>query len=71
MKQRIDKADKKTLRMIQPMLEVADEDRWEHISKAEKASIERGLQQTENGQTISHEEAMKKLVSDSVDSTNG
>lgn len=44
------------------MLEAADEDRWEHIGKAEKASIER-LQQAENGQTISHKEALKNWAS--------
>ena len=60
-KQQIDKADEKTLRMMQAMLDVAEGDWWEHISEAEKASIERGLQQAANGQTISHEEAMKKL----------
>jgi predicted transcriptional regulator len=35
-------------------------DWWDEISEDEKASIEIGLAQADNGETISHEQVMKK-----------
>jgi hypothetical protein len=35
-------------------------DWWEALSASEKASIDRGLSDIENGSTIAHEDVMKK-----------
>ncbi len=41
--------------------ETKDEDWWDELSSAEKEGIQKGLQDIEDGNTISHEEVMKKL----------
>lgn len=41
--------------------ETKDEDWWDELSSAEKEGIQKGLQDIEDGNTISHEKVMKKL----------
>lgn len=41
--------------------ESQDEDWWDTLSAAEKEGIQKGLQDIEDGNTISHEEVMKQL----------
>lgn len=56
----ISHADDRMLRAIHAMLE-ADQsgDWWDEIGEAQKASIQRGLKDMENGNTIPHEEMVK------------
>ncbi len=53
-------ADSRMVRVIHAMIE-ADQagDWWDDISDAQKASIERGLKDMEEGNTIPHEEMVK------------
>jgi predicted transcriptional regulator len=41
--------------------ESRDEDWWDHLSPAEQEGILKGLEDIENGNTIPHEEVMKKM----------
>lgn len=41
--------------------EAKDEDWWDELSTAEKEGIQKGLQDIEDGNTISHEEVMKQM----------
>jgi len=41
--------------------ETRDEDWWDHLSPAEQEGIQKGLEDIENGNTIPHEEVMKKM----------
>ncbi len=41
--------------------ESQDEDWWDTLSAAEKEGIQKGLQDIEDGNTISHEEVMNQL----------
>lgn len=41
--------------------ETKDEDWWDELSSAEKEGIQKGLQDIEDGNTISHEEVMNQL----------
>ena len=66
-KEYINHADDRMVRAIHAMLE-ADQagDWWDEFSDAQKASIERGLKDMEEGNTIPHEEMVKlysKLLS--------
>jgi predicted transcriptional regulator len=45
----------------QPKIYSKNEDWWDHLSPAELEGIQKGLQDIEDGNTISHEEVMKKL----------
>ena len=57
----VDKAEEKELIMIYRMFEVVQEtDWWDEIGEGEKASIEKGLKQLDQGKGISHEEVVKK-----------
>jgi len=59
-KEYINHADDRMVRAIHAMLE-ADQagDWWDQISAGHKASIERGLKDMEQGNTIPHEEMVK------------
>jgi len=59
-KEYINHADDRMVRAIHAMLE-ADQagDWWDQISEGQKASIERGLKDMEQGNTIPHEEMVK------------
>lgn len=60
-KKYIDTADEKVVKMVFAMLEVdAQKDWWDDLGKEEKASIQRGLKDAEEGKVVSHKEAMKK-----------
>jgi predicted transcriptional regulator len=60
-KRYIDKADEKTLKMIQAMLEVEQEsDWWDDLGEEAKASIERGLKDADAGRVTPHDVVMKK-----------
>jgi predicted transcriptional regulator len=57
----IDNADVKTVKMIHALLEAEQEsDWWDDLAPAEKASIERGLKDVEEGRVVPHETVMKK-----------
>ena len=57
----IDKADVKTIKMVHAMLEAEQEsDWWDDLSSQVKSSIARGLKDSEEGRTLSHEVVMKK-----------
>ncbi len=60
-KEYIDTADEKSLKMVQAMLEVEEEyDWWDDLSDGAKASIAQGLKDTEEGKLTPHKEVMKK-----------
>ena len=60
-KKYLDNADEKTIKMVFAMLEVdAEKDWWDDISDEAKKSVERGLQDIENGRVTPHEEVMKR-----------
>ena len=40
-----------------------EKDWWDELSKAEKASIERGIAQADRGELIPHEQVMKEIKS--------
>ena len=64
----IDNADERMLKAIYAMLETDQhedideigDDWWDKISDGERAAVEEGLKQIEEGKTIPHEEVMKK-----------
>jgi predicted transcriptional regulator len=69
-KKYVDLADERMLKAVHAMLgtdleeAITDEDTsddwWDEISDAQRASIERGLAQSERGEGIPHEEMVKK-----------
>jgi len=60
-KKYLDNADEKTIKMVFAILEVdAEKDWWDDLSDDAKQSIERGLQDIENGKITPHEKVMKK-----------
>lgn len=60
-KKYIDHADVKTVKMIHAMLEADQEnDWWDDLSEGAKASIEKGLKESEEGKVIPHDAVMKK-----------
>ena len=69
-KKYIDLADERMLKAIHAMLEtdleeeISDkeisDDWWDEMSDEERASVEEGIKQLENGEGIPHEEVMKK-----------
>ena len=59
-KEYINHADDRMVRAIHAMLEADQEgDWWDEISDAQKASIERGIKDMEQGNIIEHEEMVK------------
>ena len=57
----IDNADDRIVKIIHAMLEAdKEQDWWDEISTEEKSSIDRGLRQLEQGKGIPHEEVIKK-----------
>jgi predicted transcriptional regulator len=61
-KKYVDKADDKTLEIVYRILEASDEmnDPLVNMSKEQKESLRRSLEQADKGQTIPHAEVMKK-----------
>ena len=60
-KKYIDKADEKSLKMVQAILEVEEEyGWWGDLSDEAKESIKKGLNDAEEGRVTSHKEVMKK-----------
>jgi predicted transcriptional regulator len=60
-KQYIDMADEKVVKMIHAMLEVEHEsDWWDELGDETKSSIEQGLKDARAGRVISHDVVMKK-----------
>lgn len=60
-KKYIDKADDKSLRMVQAILEIEqEEDFWDTLSEQVKADVEEAKQQSERGEGITTDEVMKK-----------
>jgi predicted transcriptional regulator len=62
-KKYIDQADDRMVKIIYTMLE-ADQaaDWWDEISDEERASIDRGLQQLDEGKGIPHEQVVKQYA---------
>jgi hypothetical protein len=54
--------DLKVLEAMKVLLksQVDEKDFWDYLPEQQKRSIERGLEQAENGETKPHEEVMKK-----------
>ncbi|MBE0638121.1 MAG: hypothetical protein IH598_06365 [Bacteroidales bacterium] len=54
--------DMKVLEAIRILLQknVQEQDFWDQLPEFQKKSIEKGLSQVEQGNTIAHEEVMKK-----------
>ncbi len=62
-KQNIDHADEKTLRMVQAILEIEKEyDFWDDLPDEVKDDVEEAIKQGERGEGKSHEEVMKKYL---------
>ena len=60
-KRSIDKADDKSLRRVQAILEVDQEgDWWDELPDEVQGSIERALKESEQGKGISHEQMVQK-----------
>lgn len=60
-KQYIDKADDKTVRMIHAMLEVdAETNWWETMPESIKADVQTALSQADSDNIISHDQVKKK-----------
>jgi len=61
LKKQLDQADEKSLKLVRAVLEVQEEnDWWDDLSEAAKASIEEGLKDAEAGRLTPHKEVMKK-----------
>lgn len=60
-KQYIDHADEKVVKMVHAMLEVdANADWWEEMPDKVKEDIEEALLQSERGEVMTHEQVKKK-----------
>jgi predicted transcriptional regulator len=60
-KEYVDKADNKTLKMVHAMLEAEkDYEDWDSIPAALQQSIEKSLEEAKEGKLIPHEEVAKK-----------
>ncbi len=61
-KQSIDKADDKSLRRVQAILEVdqEEEDWWDELPHEVQQSLERALKESEEGKGIPHSQMMEK-----------
>ena len=60
-KEYIDHADDRMVKIIHAMLEAdQDQDWWDEISDEQRASIDRGLRQLEQGKGVPHEELVKQ-----------
>ena len=60
-KKYIDKADDKSLRMVQAILEIEQEDDfWDHLPEHVKIDVEEAKQQSERGEGKTTNEVMKK-----------
>jgi hypothetical protein len=60
-KKYIDTADEKVVKMVHAMLEVdSDNGWWNSMPEEIKADVEVALLESENGQTISHEDIQKR-----------
>ena len=60
-KQFVEEASEKELEMIYHLFEAStSNDWWDEITPAHKEAINKGIQQLDNGEGISHAEVMKK-----------
>ncbi|OSZ82319.1 hypothetical protein CAP35_03365 [Chitinophagaceae bacterium IBVUCB1] len=60
-KKYIDKADERSLRLIQAILQAEEVyDWWDDVDKAAKASVKKGLKEAEQGKLTPHKDVMKK-----------
>lgn len=60
-KQYIDQADEKVLRMVQAILEIEQQyDFWDDLPEAVQNDVEEALKQSEKGMGKTHEEVLKK-----------
>ncbi len=57
--ERITQANEETLLKLIGLLNAEDKDWWNNLSEEDKASVERGLQQADKGNFVSHDDAMK------------
>lgn len=54
--------DEALLQQVKALLESASGDWWENTGVAERESIERGIQQADRGEVISHEQAWAQII---------
>lgn len=59
-KQLLNTTDAGIINHIKAVFESRTEDWWDELPDEIKASVERGLKQSERGETIPHEKVMKK-----------
>ena len=60
-KDHIDHADERMLRLVRAIFEAdQQEDWWDELTDEQRKDIDEGIRQGENGETIAHEEMMKK-----------
>lgn len=59
----VDHADEKTLRMLQAILEIGrNDDFWNHLPDAVREDVHIALEQSANGAGKTHEEMIKKYT---------
>lgn len=60
----VEEASKKELEMVYHLLEASNTtiDWWDEITPAHKEAIDKGIQQLDNGEGVSHNEVMKKYT---------
>lgn len=61
LKEQINNADERTLRLIHAIIG-ADKDCWDETGSEEKASINRGIKDSNEGKASTHEEVKKKYT---------
>ncbi|MES2702681.1 MAG: hypothetical protein V4649_08590 [Bacteroidota bacterium] len=59
-KKQIDKADDKSLRLIQAILEIEQEDLWDTLPDNVKADVQEAKKQSARGEGRPHDEVFKK-----------
>ncbi len=55
--------DEALLEEIKSLLGFSENDFWDELSDSAKASIQRGLEQSQRGETIPHEKVMSEIKS--------
>lgn len=55
----VENADEKTLRIIYNLFEIKDEDWWNEISKEQRSAIKEAIKEADSGKVIPHSEMQK------------
>jgi predicted transcriptional regulator len=60
-KRSVDKADERSLKIVQAILDIEDgKDWWDELAVEERRSVERGLKDVADGKLTPHADVMKK-----------